>query len=622
MEVLMILFVLLPLAAFVVSMLVPQHHENAIAKLAIYSLSINLFIVHVFIGWWIWGGRPDLNIKELVLYKSGDYEFFIDFYFDKISAVYLWVGSLLTFMVSVYSRVYLHREEGYRRFFSTMLFFFTGFTVLVLAGNFETMFIGWEILGISSFLLIAFYRNRRLPVRNAIKVFSIYRIGDVGLILTMWLSHHLWHENITFSKLHNYDLVHHTLSEHSMLGVVISLMILLAAAAKSAQFPFSSWLPRAMEGPTPSSAIFYGSLSVHIGAFILLRTHPFWEHQISVRILFGLLGVVTSFVCSGIANVQPTAKSQIAYSSASQIGLIFLEIALGFEWLALIHFAGNAFLRTYQLLVSPSLVTYLINDQFYHFKPKKRERNWLVVNRIRYTWYMVNLNEWYLDSFMFHRLWNSLKWAGNKLIPTGAFEILAATSLAIIFGGALLFYPLKPGENLVEYMPVFFSVLGIVAVLKSLGERKNAALALLLITTNHLCTALAIMFNEQFNHVHNYLYLSGVLPGTFLGLGVLLWLKQKKASVNLRQFHGLSGKFPVASFLFLLACLSLAGFPITPSFIGEDIIYSHIHIDQKWLISLTAIAFVLDGIALIRLYARLFLGSNPNTAFGGSYRSA
>jgi NADH-quinone oxidoreductase subunit L len=164
-------------------------------------------------------------------------------------------------------------------------------TLIIFSGNLETLFIGWEFLGISSFLLIAFYRNRYLPVRNAFKVYSLYRLGDVGLILAMWLSHHLFHHNITFKELPETGFCERTSSKPYVDGcVTISLMILLAAAVKSAQLPFSSWLPRAMEGPTPSSAIFYGSLSVHLGVFILLRTFPFWENQLSVRIIIGTLG--------------------------------------------------------------------------------------------------------------------------------------------------------------------------------------------------------------------------------------------------------------------------------------------------------------------------------------------
>src|SRR6202008_529550 len=115
-------------------------------------------------------------------------------------------------------------------------------------------------------------------------------IGDVGLILAMWMAHHLWHANITFMQLRNDGLVHSELESHTLIGVFISLMILITAAVKSAQLPFSSWLPRAMEGPTPSSAIFYGSLSVHMGVFLLMRTFPFWEYQFSVRIIIAGLG--------------------------------------------------------------------------------------------------------------------------------------------------------------------------------------------------------------------------------------------------------------------------------------------------------------------------------------------
>ncbi|HEX5172161.1 MAG TPA: proton-conducting transporter membrane subunit, partial [Cyclobacteriaceae bacterium] len=366
------IFILIPLAGLLISLVIPQKKENLISSSAFVVVGLHTILAQCFLVYWIFIGHPALNLKELVLYKIQGYEFFIDFWFDKISAVYLFVGSLLTFLVTLYSRYYLHREAGYKRFFSSLHLFYLGYTITIFSGNFETLFLGWEFLGISSFLLIAFYRDRYLPVKNAVKVFSIYRIGDVGLILAMWMSHHLWHESITFMKLSNYELVSGQLQNHSVTGVFISLMILVAAAAKSAQLPFSSWLPRAMEGPTPSSAIFYGSLSVHIGIFLILRTYPFWEHQLSTRILIGIVGLLTSVMAAGTTRVQSSVKSQIAYASLAQIGLIFVEVALGFQNLALWHFAGNAFLRTYQLLVSPSVVSYLIREQFYHFKPRQQ----------------------------------------------------------------------------------------------------------------------------------------------------------------------------------------------------------------------------------------------------------
>jgi NADH-quinone oxidoreductase subunit L len=407
------LFILLPFIGFVLSLIIPKRSENVMSWVSFITVGIQLFGALLFSAVWMWYRFSPINLKELSLFKAEDYNFYIDFYFDRVTLVYLIVGALLTFIITVYSRYYLHREEGYKRFFNVILLFYLGYNIVVFAGNLETLFIGWEILGVSSFLLIAFYRDRYLPVKNAVKVFSIYRIGDIGLILAMWLSHHLWHENISFVKLNNYELVHDQLAQHSMIGFAISFLIFISAAAKSAQLPFSSWLPRAMEGPTPSSAIFYGSLSVHIGAFLLMRTYSFWEHQFAFRVFVVLAGLTTSILATFMSRVQSTVKSQIAYSSIAQIGLIFIEIAVGLEVLALIHVAGNAFLRTYQLLVSPSMVSYKIREQFYHYVPRLKtlEDSW--PKRFEYSLYVLSLKEWNLDSLMYRKMWNPLKRIGK-----------------------------------------------------------------------------------------------------------------------------------------------------------------------------------------------------------------
>ncbi len=370
MEILIHCLVILPFAAFLLCLFISSKREDLLSIFTFLFLSLELLIAFILFALWIKDGALPINIKEFSIYQNGDYNFYIDLYFDKLTMLFVFIGSFLTFIVTMFSRYYLHREEGYKRFFNTILFFFSGFIMVIFSGNIETLFIGWEILGVSSFLLIAFYRDRYLPVKNALKVFSIYRVGDVGLILTMWLSHHLWNENISFHKLNDAILVHEHILDNSLPGFIIAVFIFLAAAAKSAQFPFSSWLPRAMEGPTPSSAIFYGSLSVHIGAFLLLRTYPIWEYQTSFKVFLVISGILTALIGHFVARVQSSIKSQIAYSSIAQIGLIFIEIALGLHMLALVHIAGNAFLRTYQLLVSPSVVAYKIKEQFYSFKPK------------------------------------------------------------------------------------------------------------------------------------------------------------------------------------------------------------------------------------------------------------
>ena len=602
------LFILIPFVGFIISLVLPRKNEKLISRISFLTVGAHLIFSVYFITSWLMSGMKDIDFKEFSIFRSGNYDFYIDIHFDVITMTFLIVGSILTFLVSGFSRLYLHREHGYRRFFSTLLFFYIGYNIIIFAGNLETMFIGWEILGISSFLLIAFYRERYLPVKNGVKVFSIYRIGDVGLILAMWLSHHFWQANISFKDMSDAQSLNTHLSQHSLIGIAISMLIYMSAAAKSAQLPFSSWLPRAMEGPTPSSAIFYGSLSVHIGAFIMMRTFPFWEHQISFRVFVVVIGIITSIYAILTSRVQSSIKSQIAYSSMAQIGLIFIEIAFGLHEVALIHIAGNAFLRTYQLLVSPSVVSYKIREQFYNFvpKPKTIEDTW--PKRIEYTIYMLSLKEWNLDSFMYIYLWNPLKKFGNRLNFLTFRNVFLFFLLIMSLGILLLFKDDLFLKELYNYAPTIFSFIGLIAVVKALTERNSVRLSWSLVIINHLLIAMAISFNEHFDKTHILWYLSGVIISGIIGYLCIQRLRKLEKWVSLDKFYGHSYEHPKITMIFFIACLGLSGFPITPTFIGIDLIFSHIKEDQVLLAFFVALSFILNGLAVIRIYARIFLG--------------
>lgn len=615
-------FILLPFLGFIISLFLPESKEKAISWTAFGTVFLQLIGLVVFIIFWIIDGAKDLNLLELSVLKTAHYEFFIDFYFDQISAVYLFIGALLTSMITTYSRYYLHREKGYKRFFNTVLFFFFGYNLAILSGNFETLFIGWEIIGISSFLLIAFYRERYLPVKNAFKVFSIYRIGDVGLLLAMWASHHLFHENITFMKLNNYELVNEHLQNHSIIGIFIALCLACAAAAKSAQIPFSSWLPRAMEGPTPSSAIFYGSLSVHLGVFLMLRTFPFWEHQTTMRFAIGLMGLTTSLAASVMARVQSSVKSQVAYSSISQIGIIFIEIALGFETLALIHFAGNAFLRTYQLLVSPSVVSYLIRDQFYNFKPREKAIEDSYPKKIEYTLYILALKEFNLEGFLNMVLWRPLKMIGKSLDFLNIKRIYFFFIPIYLLGFITYKFKLHLPYQITNILPELFAFIGLVFVFKSFSERRSPFLAWILIVMNHFWIALAIVFNDKVSVSEIAYYLAGIIVAGTIGYFALLQLRKLERKILINQYLGHVYEHPKFAFFFLLATLGITGFPITTTFIGEDLIFSHIDSNQLFLAFFVASSFVVSGIAGIRIYARLFLGPHVKTYHELPYKSS
>lgn len=609
------LFLLIPIAGFVFSMIAHRKQERLISIIAFFTVGLNLVLSLFFTAYWIFKGGPSLNFIDYSLYAENDYNFFLDFYFDRVSATYLVVGNIIVFLVTIFSRYYMHKESGYKRFFNTVLFFYTGYVITVLSGNFETLFIGWEILGVSSFLLIAFYRLRYLPVRNAVKVFSIYRIGDVGILLSMWMSHHLWHENVTFSKLNNFDLVHGKLLIHSEIGIFISLMILVAALAKSAQLPFSAWLPRAMEGPTPSSAVFYGSLSVHIGAFLLMRTFPFWEHQISVRILVIVLGLSTSIITTLIARVQSTVKGQIAYSSAAQIGIIFVEIALGLEVLALIHFAGNAFLRSYQLLVSPSVVSYLIREQFYNYQPKIEEEDNSVKGRINKAAYILSLKEWNLDTLIFRLIFKPLKKMGDFLGFLTITNVLVFFIPLYLIGFVIAYYHFPISDTMKEVLAVLSALLALLMVVKAYNERSSSRLTWLLVVLAHFFIDLAITFNDHhLNLKEASIYLSGIVFSGLLGYYSLHKVRAfEHHGLGLNEHHGMVSKYRTYALLFFISCLGIAGFPITTTFLGEDLILTHVHEHQFLLATLIALTFIINGIAVIRIYARVFLGKTTKT---------
>ena len=240
---------------FFATLLWQNKNERPIANIVRFTKVLNIGVAVLFAAWWMFNGFKPVTHKFATLYETEHFVFAIHFFYDEVTAVFSAVGALLFFLVATFSKYYMHRDQGYKRFFNTILLFATAYNFIIMAGNFETLFIGWEIKGICSFILISFYRNRYLPIKNAFKAVSYYRISDVALMLGMWMMHHLTHQNITFPELAEAKEIAVSSGQTGM-AIFIVCMIILAASIKSAQFPFTTWLPRAMEGPTASSAIF------------------------------------------------------------------------------------------------------------------------------------------------------------------------------------------------------------------------------------------------------------------------------------------------------------------------------------------------------------------------------
>ena len=194
-------FILLPLVSFFLVLIFRNKQERSITFIVQATTALYIIAAILLGGAWAMNGFDSIQQQLITLYQTDGFAFVISFYYDHITLCYSVIGSLIFFLVATFSRFYMHRDEGFRRFFATLLLFLTGYNLIIFSGNFETLFIGWEMIGLSSFLLIAFYRNRYLPVKNGLKVLSVYRLSDISLILAMWMMHHLTHQNIYFTQL-------------------------------------------------------------------------------------------------------------------------------------------------------------------------------------------------------------------------------------------------------------------------------------------------------------------------------------------------------------------------------------------------------------------------------------
>jgi len=309
------------------------------------------------LGNWVEFAEQDLSHG-----RHDHYHFSIKFEFDRLSIPLTILSFLLCGTIGAFASRYMHREPGYNRFFFLYALFLAGMVTASLADTIETLFLGWELVGLSSALLIAFFQNRPAPPRNGLRVWIVYRVSDAALLLAAVVMHHVTGEG-DFDKLlsggGHWPEGRMELSESQAL--LIGFLLLIAAAGKSALVPFSGWLPRAMEGPTPSSAVFYGALSVHLGAYLLLRMNPLIATTPGLAIAIIVLGLTTSLYAYLVGSVQTDIKSALSFASLAQVGLIVAEIGSGhwlpFMWyFALVHLLGHACLRTLQFVRAPSLL--------------------------------------------------------------------------------------------------------------------------------------------------------------------------------------------------------------------------------------------------------------------------
>lgn len=297
-----------------------------------------------------------LDFGEWVSIPKEHFHFKAKFVFDRLSTPFVLMSFALCGTIGAFACAYMHREPGFNRFFVLWAIFLLGMIVSSLAGTIETLFAGWELVGLSSALLVAFFHERAAPARNGLRVWSVYRVADAAFLLAAVALHHLTGEGDFEGLMGAGPWPEGTASVTPGQALFVGALLLVAAAGKSGLIPFSGWLPRAMEGPTPSSAVFYGAMSVHLGAFLLLRVSPLLERSWLLCAAVVVLGLSTALFAALAARVQTDIKSALAFASLTQVGLIVAEIGVGLRYVALVHIVGHACLRTLQLVRAPSIL--------------------------------------------------------------------------------------------------------------------------------------------------------------------------------------------------------------------------------------------------------------------------
>lgn len=305
-------------------------------------------------------GLVPIVLAHRHLFSFGHHSVDFGLQIDAINIWFVLMATVLSNIVGVFSQHYLHRDAGFYRFFFLIVLFLNGVLIVFMANTFQVLFMGWEIVGITSALLISFFTIRRETIDNALHAFWAYRVSDVGLLCAAILIAAAVPDQVFAGS-------HGTIRELPVaLATLVPFLLLFSAMGKSAQFPYSSWLPRAMEGPTSSSAIFYGGLSIHAGVYLLLRLRMEYEVPTSLLVVMAAVGMVSCLYGVLLSQVQSDVKSALAYASLSQVGIMFVEISAGWYYVATIHCLGHAFLRTYQILKCSSIIHQFVSFEDAH----------------------------------------------------------------------------------------------------------------------------------------------------------------------------------------------------------------------------------------------------------------
>ena len=354
---------LLPFAGFLINGTLGRKLPRAVVS----AVALLFTALPAAIVAWLWitmraAGAPD-RIDVVSRPWIAITGFHVDFAFtvDHLTLIMLGVVTGVGFLIHLYSVGYMAHEEGYWRFFAYLNLFMFFMLVLVLASSFLLLFVGWEGVGLASYLLIGFYFRKTSAANAGKKAFVVNRIGDFGFLLAMFLL--IAH----FGSL-NFADVFATIGQHpewqgARFLTAIALLLVLGAAGKSAQIPLYVWLPDAMEGPTPVSALIHAATMVTAGIYMVARAHVLFDRAPTALMVVAIIGAATAIFAASIGMVQHDIKRVLAYSTVSQLGYMFLACGVGAYTAGIFHLLTHAFFKALLFLAAGSVIHALGGEQ-------------------------------------------------------------------------------------------------------------------------------------------------------------------------------------------------------------------------------------------------------------------
>ena len=291
---------------------------------------------------------------------AGGLEIQLGILVDPLAVYMCLVVTGVSTLIHLYSLAYMDSDRGYARFFSYLNFFVFSMLLLVLAGNFVLLIVGWAFVGFASYALISFWYRRETATKAGMKAFVINVVGDIGLVFAAFF---VFRELGTFDFLESFDAARETFTVNEGVVIAICLLICVGAFAKSAQVPFHTWLPDAMEGPTPVSALIHAATMVTAGVYLIARMWPFFELAPTAADIAAFVGLATLLIAATIALAVTDLKRIIAYSTMSQIGYMIMGVAIGAYVGGLFMLLAHAFFKALLFMAAGSVIAAMANNQ-------------------------------------------------------------------------------------------------------------------------------------------------------------------------------------------------------------------------------------------------------------------